>query len=270
MWGSAPVGEFVGGAEQAAVASRSAAMPLRALAVAIGIAWSVAFVLVGLRYDLQMYGDGSIFAYAVAAQDAWTFHWHNISGRVFVYLLAHLPAETYVGLTGDARGGIGLHGLLFFSAPLAGLALTYAADRSKSRLIFVYACLSTACLCPFVFGFPTEMWVAHAVFWPTLAISHYARDGRAGNVADCRRFHRADADPWRRRDPRRDHPGIHRLARTARTGAAANGRRIHDRDGSLGTDAADIPTRSLHCQGHHHGGVQLHRLAKSACPGGDI
>jgi hypothetical protein len=158
-------------------------MPLRALAVAIGIAWSVAFVLVGLRHDLQMYGDGSIFAYAVAAQDAWTFHWHNISGRAFVYLLAHLPAETYVGLTGDARGGIGLHGLLFFSAPLAGLALTYAADRSKGRLIFVYACLSTACLCPFVFGFPTEMWVAHAVFWPTLAISHYARDGRAGYVA---------------------------------------------------------------------------------------
>src|SRR5262249_17121924 len=51
---------------------------------------------------------------------------------------------------------------------------TFAADRSKGRIIFSYACLSTACLCPLVFGFPTEMWMAHALFWPTLAVCHYA------------------------------------------------------------------------------------------------
>ncbi|MFI4962096.1 MAG: hypothetical protein ACHP82_11680, partial [Hyphomicrobiales bacterium] len=45
-----------------------------------------------------------------------------------------------------------------------------AADRTTSRVIFVYACLSTACLCPLVFGAPTEMWMAHAVFWPALAV----------------------------------------------------------------------------------------------------
>lgn len=117
-------------------------------------------------------------------QDVWAFHWHNISGRLFVYLIAEAPAELYVALTGDARGGIDLYGLLFFSSPLLGLVGTWAADRSPGRLLFAYACASTACLCPLVFGFPTEMWVAHALFWPTLAVCHYAKAtvGRAGLV----------------------------------------------------------------------------------------
>src|SRR5258708_26344917 len=57
---------------------------------------------------------------------------------------------------------------------------TFAADRSKGRIIFAYACLSTACFCPLVFGFPTEMWLAHALFWPTLAVCHYADRGIGG------------------------------------------------------------------------------------------
>ena len=129
-----------------------------------------------------MYADGSIFSYAVAVQDAWAFHWHNISARLFVYLFCLLPAETYVGLTGDARGGVFVYGLLHFAAPLLGLALTWAADRSAGRIIFCCACLSTACLCPLVFGFPTEMWMAHALFWPALTVCHYARTGIGGAV----------------------------------------------------------------------------------------
>ena len=66
------------------------------------------------------------------------------------------------------------------SAPLMGLAVTYAADRSPGRIIFVYACGSTALLCPLIFGFPTEMWLAHAMFWPTLALSHYAKTTSIG------------------------------------------------------------------------------------------
>ncbi len=125
-----------------------------------------------------MYADGSIFSYAVAVRDVWAFHWHNISGRASVYLLAMAPAEWYVRLTGDPHGGIVAYGLLFFSSQLAGLMATYLADRSRGRLIFTYACFSTACLCPLVFGFPTEMWIAHALLWPTLALCHYAR----GNI----------------------------------------------------------------------------------------
>ena len=155
---------------------------LRTLIIAAGICWSVLFVMIGLRYGLQMYADGSIFSYSVAAEDAWKFHWHNISGRLFVFLYSYAPAEAYVRLTGDAHGGIVVYGLLFFAAPLFGLVATYAADRSRGRIMLGYACLSTACLCPLVFGFPTEVWVSHALFWPTLAVGHYSR-GRLAGVA---------------------------------------------------------------------------------------
>jgi hypothetical protein len=155
---------------------------LRGLVIAAGISASILFIVIGLGYELQLYADGSIFSYAVAVQDAWAFHWHNISGRLFVYLFCYLPAEAYVGLTGDARGGIDIYGLLFFGSQAIGLVATYAADRSKGRIIFCTACVSVAGLCPLVFGYPTEMWMAHALFWPTLAVCHYAREGIGGTA----------------------------------------------------------------------------------------
>jgi hypothetical protein len=148
---------------------------LRLIAVVAGLGAALLFPIVGLRYQFQTYGDGSLFSYAVAAQEVWTFHWHNISGRTAVYLLTMLPAEGLVALTGSPAAGIYLYGALFYGAQLAGLAATYAADRSRGQVIFTFACCSTVCLCPLVFGFPTEMWITHALFWPTLAVCLYAR-----------------------------------------------------------------------------------------------
>lgn len=154
----------------------------RRLVIAAGIGWSVAFVFIALSCQLELYGDGAMFSYAVAVRDVWAFHWHNISGRTSVFLLTLLPAESLVGLTGDPWVGIVVYGLLFYVAPLAGLVATFAADRSPGRLIFLYACGSTALLCPLIFGFPTEIWLAHAIFWPTLALSHYARSTLFGGI----------------------------------------------------------------------------------------
>jgi hypothetical protein len=156
--------------------------PFRYLVIGTGLCWAIAFAPLALRYQLELYGDGAMFSYAVAVQDVWAFHWHNISGRSSVFLFSLLPAETMVGLTGAPWAGILTYGLLFYIAPGAGLILTWLADRSRGRVIFVYACGSTALLCPLVFGFPTEMWFAHAVFWPTLAISHYAKRSVAGTA----------------------------------------------------------------------------------------
>jgi hypothetical protein len=153
---------------------------LRVIVVVAGIGWSVLFVVIGLRYELQLYGDGAIFSYAVAVQDVWAFHWHNISGRLTPYLLNLAPAEAYVALTGNVGGGIVVYGLLFFVMPLLGLLVTFAADRSADRIVFSFACCSTAVLGPLVFGFPTEMWMAHAWFWPALALSHYPPRGLGG------------------------------------------------------------------------------------------
>ena len=177
------VPDSVGGPSRRGVAVRSDSHMVRTLVVAAGIGWSVVFVIIGLRYELQLYGDGSMFSYSIAVQDAWTFHWHNISGRLFVYLFTYVPAETYVELTKDAGGGIVVYGFLFFGAQLLGLIATLAIDHSSDRTIFTCACASTVCLCPLVFGFPTEMWMAHAVFWPTLAVCHYARRGIGGIIA---------------------------------------------------------------------------------------
>ena len=163
-------------------AIRSAPDVLRALAVGAGLCWSIAFIAVGLSYQLQLYADGAMFSYAVAVQDVWAFHWHNISGRLSVFLLDLWPAEALVGLSGNPETGIFVYGLLLYLAPLAGLIGTFAADRSRGRVIFVYACASTALLCPLVFGFPTEMWLAHAMFWPALAVAHYANRTPAGTM----------------------------------------------------------------------------------------
>src|ERR1043166_1591126 len=154
----------------------------RLLIVGTGLCWSVAFVVIALRCQLELYGDGAMFSYAAAVQDVWAFHWHNISGRSSVFLLSLWPAEIMVGITGRPWAGIITYGLLFYISPLIGLIFTYAADRSHGRFIFFYACCSTALLCPLIFGFPTEMWLAHAIFWPALALSHYAKRTVAGAI----------------------------------------------------------------------------------------
>jgi hypothetical protein len=161
---------------------RSQSDTLRALVIGVALCWSVAFVVIALVYRLELYADGAMFSYAVAVQDVWAFHWHNISGRMSVFLLTLLPAEFYVELGGDPSAGVFVYGLLFYLAPLAGLIGTFAADRSPGRIIFVYACCSTALLCHLIFGFPTEMWLAHAMFWPTLAVSHYAKRTAVGTA----------------------------------------------------------------------------------------
>jgi hypothetical protein len=161
-------------------AIRSDTCVLRALVIGVGLCWSVAFIVIALRYELELYADGAMFSYAVAVQDVWAFHWHNISGRMSVFLLSLWPAEIYVGLSGNPGAGMALYGLLFYGAPLAGLIGTFAADRSPGRIIFTYACASTALLCPLIFGFPTEMCMAHALFWPTLAVCHYGKRSAGG------------------------------------------------------------------------------------------
>jgi len=155
---------------------------LRFLIVGAGLGWSVAFPVIALFHQLELYGDGAMFSYAVAVRDVWAFHWHNISGRTTVFLLTLLPAEALVRITGNPWAGIIAYGLLFYLSPLMGLAVTYAADRSPGRIIFVYACGLTALLCPLIFGFPTEMWLAHAIFWPALALGHYAKPTTAGGL----------------------------------------------------------------------------------------
>src|SRR5690348_10331171 len=103
---------------------------LRLLVIGSGLGWAIAFPAIALNYQLELYGDGAMFSYAVAVQDVWAYHWHNISGRSSVFLLTLLPAETMVGMTGRPWAGIITYGLLFYVSPLIGLIFTYLTDRS--------------------------------------------------------------------------------------------------------------------------------------------
>jgi hypothetical protein len=170
---------------KAKLETQAAVRRLRLFVVTSGLAVAVIFLVLGTATRLEMYGDGSIFSYSVAAQEAWTFHWHNISDRLFTYIFAYVLPEQIVALTSSARAGITAYGLLFFSAPLLGLLLTFAADRSRGRVVFTYACASTAILCPLVFGAPTEMWMAHALFWPALALCIRAPSSPRSAILVC-------------------------------------------------------------------------------------
>ena len=142
---------------------------LRTTIVAAGALAAALFIVVGLAFDLQTYGDGSIFSYAVATREVWAFHWHNIATRAATYALTLAPGEIAVGVTGSPSAGVFVYGLCLFAAPALSLAATFALDRATGRPYFVAACAAVALLCPFVFGFPTEMWIAEALFWPAFA-----------------------------------------------------------------------------------------------------
>jgi hypothetical protein len=107
---------------------------LQTLVIAIGLGWSIVFLVVALHFELQLYADGAMFSYAVAVQDVWAFHWHNISARASVFILTLLPAEIYVGLTGNPLNGIKVYGFLLYAAPLFSLICTFVADRSNGRI----------------------------------------------------------------------------------------------------------------------------------------
>ncbi|MBL8805653.1 MAG: hypothetical protein JNN22_02310 [Rhodospirillales bacterium] len=159
-----------------------AAGRLRRTVVAAAVAFAVLSPVVGLGAGLEKFGDGSIFAYSVAALDAWAFHWHNISGRVFSYLMLYVPAQAVASASGSATAGILAYGALLFGAPGLSLAAVRMLDASRDRTVFAFACASTAALLPFCYGFPTEMAMAHALFWPTLAAVLDSRGGFARTI----------------------------------------------------------------------------------------
>lgn len=135
----------------------------------LALGWCVMFPIIGMLGRFYLFGDGALFAYAVAADDGWAFHWRQISGRVAAFAYAALPGQVWGRISGDPSDGVTLYAALFFLAPAVGLAVTWCADRTG--VVRLWAALSIVLLCPFVFGFPTELWVTHAAIWPALALA---------------------------------------------------------------------------------------------------
>lgn len=145
----------------------------------LALAWCAAFILLALGARTYLFADGSLFAYGVAAGEAWAFHWRNIPTRVAAYLYAPLPGQIWVALSGDAAAGVALYAALHAAAPALGLAASWVADRSGVIRLWAAACVVLCC--PMLFGFPTEMWVGMAAFWPAMALAW--TPGGAGRAA---------------------------------------------------------------------------------------
>lgn len=146
---------------------------------ALALGWCLAFVVLALGTRVHLFADGSLFAYGVAAGDAWAFHWRNIPTRVAAYLYAPLPGQIWGALTADPAAGVAVYAGLLAAAPALGLGATWLADRSG--VIRLWAALSVVLFCPMLFGFPTEMWVGMAAFWPAMALAW--TPGGAGRAA---------------------------------------------------------------------------------------
>ncbi|MFL1461258.1 hypothetical protein ACI6QG_03580 [Roseococcus sp. DSY-14] len=134
--------------------------------------WCAAFPLAGLGAGLLLFGDGALFSYAVAAADSWDFHFRQIPARAAAWALTAGLGEAVTRLAGAPEAGVLAFHAAFLALPALGLAATLAADRTGR--ILPWACASAALLLPLVFGFPTELWVAHAAFWPALALGWHA------------------------------------------------------------------------------------------------
>lgn len=142
------------------------------MVTALAIAWCAAFLVVGLGARLLLYADGGIFAYAVAAADSWDFHFRQIPARAAAWALTAGLGEAVTRITGVPEWGVWAYHAAFLALPSLGLLATWGADRTGR--ILPWAAASTALLLPLAFGFPTELWVAHAAFWPALALGWHA------------------------------------------------------------------------------------------------
>lgn len=138
--------------------------------IALASAWCLVFPVLGLATTLFAFADGGLFAYAAAAGEGWELHWRNIPGRIAAFAAAGLPGALAARAAADPSVGLAVYGACWLLAPALGLAATAAADRSGGRVFTLWAAASTALALPLVYGFPTELWIAHAAFWPALAL----------------------------------------------------------------------------------------------------
>ena len=213
--------------------------------------------------ELQMFGDGSIFSYAVAAQDAWSFHWHNISGRLFTYVFAYIPAEACCRPDRNAKGGIVVYGLLFFSRPTAGPACD-AGGRPHRRPHDFRLRLSFDRM-PLPAGVRRadgNVDGACAYFGRRLQSAFAPRPicvARPPCSPDCWRLYSRTKAP----SSSSRHPVRPFSARLARRHIYQSARRVFCRDGDLAHRQDHHTARRLYCRRSGSSRVQIHRHRKS-------
>ena len=133
------------------------------------LVFNAAFATVYVATDLNLFYDGSFFSLTIAVGRPWNLLWCNFPGRFAAsYLLTAFPAQLYGDATGSASAAVRLYAILYICWPTIGIAATRLLDRTDDKHFSAYCNVASVTTPLFTFGFPTEVWITCALFWPTL------------------------------------------------------------------------------------------------------
>lgn len=130
--------------------------------------------VIAVIYRVTAFADGSFFVLSILTADPWNFGWVSYPSRITAFVLTILPPFAVGRLTGDPTLAVGTYSAIMGALPLAGLLATRFLSTPGAPWPALCAA-STIVLAFNVAFFPTEMWLAHAMIWPLLALA--ARPG---------------------------------------------------------------------------------------------
>jgi len=134
-----------------------------------------------LATDQMLWGDGSLFAYVAGLDDPWSLFWRDFPARLGGGLISTLPAWVAGRLGVEAEGISFIYQATWLALPLAGLGWAWRLLPADDKDWIAPAVLFWAAVVMTSFTFPTELWVAAALFWPVL-FALLTPDGRAARL----------------------------------------------------------------------------------------
>lgn len=148
--------------------------------VLVAFAMSAALPVVAVLFRVTPFADGSFFVLSLLSPDPWDFGWESYPSRLTAFALTILPPFWIGRLTGNGSLAVGAYSAIMGLLPLAGLLATRRVAAPGSHWLTICA-ISTIVLAFSVTFFPTEMWLAHTLIWPLVALAAKT-EARAGAI----------------------------------------------------------------------------------------
>lgn len=126
--------------------------------------------VIAVLHRVTAFADGSFFVLSILTTDPWSFGWVSYPSRITAFVLTILPPFAIGRLTGDPGLAIATYSAIMGALPLAGLLATRFLSTPGAPWPALCAA-STIVLAFNVAFFPTEMWLAHAMIWPLVALA---------------------------------------------------------------------------------------------------
>lgn len=132
------------------------------------LAVSILYAAVFVATDLNLFYDGGLFSAVVAVGRPWEIYFCNFPARLGAYSLGVIPAAQFGRLTGSGAGAVHLYAILYICWPTLGVVATRLLDNTTDKHVSAFCNVATLTTPYYAYGFPTEVWISFALFWPTL------------------------------------------------------------------------------------------------------